>query len=88
MVYVEVLGEIGKRSLRANIHLFKIMAYIYLSDSLRWTFHKTGLFSMRFMYLALINNGYIVRNKCIWKLKLPLKIKIFMWYLFKRSCVN
>ncbi len=35
------------------------------------------------MYLALINNGYIDRNKCIWKLKMPLKIKIFMWYLLK-----
>ena len=34
--------------------------------------------------LALINNGYIERNKMIWKLKMPLKIKIFMWYLFKR----
>jgi hypothetical protein len=29
--------------------------------------------------LALINNGYIERNKMIWKLKMPLKIKIFMW---------
>lgn len=37
------------------------------------------------MYLALINNGYIERNKIIWKLKMPLKIKIkiFMWYLLK-----
>jgi hypothetical protein len=35
------------------------------------------------MYLALINNGYIEKNKIIWKLKMPLKIKIFMWYLLK-----
>ena len=35
------------------------------------------------MYFALINNGYIERNKIIWKLKMPLKIKIFMWYLLK-----
>lgn len=35
------------------------------------------------MYVALINNGYIERNKIIWKLKIPLKIKIFMWYLLK-----
>ena len=28
------------------------------------------------MYLALINNGYIERNKFIWKLKMPIKIKI------------
>ena len=53
------------------------------SDSFRWNFHQNGLFSVRSMYLALINNGYIEINKCIWKLKLPLKIKIFMWYLLK-----
>ncbi len=53
------------------------------SDTFRWNFHQNGLFSVRSMYLALINNGYIDRNKCIWKLKMPLKIKIFMWYLLK-----
>ncbi len=35
------------------------------------------------MYLALINNGYIERNKIIWKLRMPVKIKIFTWYLLK-----
>ena len=53
------------------------------SDSFRWNYHQNGIFSVRSMYLALINNGYIERNKIIWKLKMPLKIKIFMWYLLK-----
>jgi hypothetical protein len=35
------------------------------------------------MYLALINNGLVIRNTLIWKLKIPLKIKIFMWYIQK-----
>ena len=53
------------------------------SDYFRWNYHQNGQFSVRSMYLALINNGYIDRNKLIWKLKMPLKIKIFMWYLLK-----
>jgi hypothetical protein len=35
------------------------------------------------MYLALISNDAIIRNTLIWKLKILLKIKIFVWYLFK-----
>ena len=48
-------------------------------DIFRWNPRQSGQFLVRSMYLALINNGYIDRNKFIWKLKLPLKIKIFMW---------
>lgn len=36
-----------------------------------------------YMYLALINNIYIERNKIIWKLNMSLNIKIFMWYLLQ-----
>jgi hypothetical protein len=35
------------------------------------------------MYNALITNGNIVQDTLLWKLKLPLKIKIFQWYLKK-----
>nr|AAP54409.2 hypothetical protein LOC_Os10g35080 [Oryza sativa Japonica Group] len=48
-----------------------------------WNYHQNVRFSVKSMYLALINNGYIERNKIVWKLKMPLKIKIFMWYLLK-----
>ena len=40
-------------------------------------------FSIRSMYSSLINNGHIERNKFIWKLKMQIKSKIFMWFLFK-----
>jgi hypothetical protein len=35
------------------------------------------------MYGALLNNPQVFYNKALWKLKVPLKIKIFMWYLIK-----
>jgi hypothetical protein len=34
------------------------------------------------MYKAMMNVGH-VNNKTLWNLKMPLKIKIFMWYLIK-----
>jgi hypothetical protein len=35
------------------------------------------------MYLALINNGFANTNMRMWKVRIPLKIKIFMWYRYK-----
>jgi hypothetical protein len=43
--------------------------------------HKSGVFSTRSMYMAIIKNGIIPRKCPIWKLKIPLKIKIFLWYI-------
>ncbi|WVZ83882.1 LOW QUALITY PROTEIN: hypothetical protein U9M48_030978 [Paspalum notatum var. saurae] len=49
------------------------------ADMFKWNLHKTGSFTVRLMYKALINNN--IRD--IWRARLPLKIKIFMWYLKK-----
>ena len=35
------------------------------------------------MYLHLANHNFSFRHKFIWKIKVPLKIKIFLWYLQK-----
>ena len=42
--------------------------------------HNLGHFSVRSMYAYMTNQGTLFTNKFIWKLKLPLKIKIFLWY--------
>jgi hypothetical protein len=52
-------------------------------DVFRWNLHQNQKLSVHSMYLALICNGMIIRNTLIWKLKIPLKIKIFMWYIYK-----
>lgn len=53
------------------------------NDRLKWTLTASRVFTVRSMYRVLINNGIILNNKFIWKLKLPLKVKIFVWYLLK-----
>jgi hypothetical protein len=52
-------------------------------DTFQWGLTKSGQFSVQSMYRSLINNGKVFHHKEIWKLKLPLKIKIFMWYLLQ-----
>jgi hypothetical protein len=53
------------------------------ADLFHWNLHQHGNFSVHSMYLALINNRTVIRNNIIWMLKNPLKIKIFMWYMYK-----
>ena len=38
--------------------------------------------SVKSIYVALLNNGVRISQK-IWRAKMPMKIKIFMWYLKK-----
>jgi hypothetical protein len=43
-----------------------------------WNLHQNGQYTVHYMYLALINNGVVERNRDIWRLKVPLQIKKFM----------
>jgi hypothetical protein len=44
-------------------------------DQIRWNLHQNGQFTIHSMYLAVINNGVVERNRDIWQLRVPFKIK-------------
>ena len=50
-------------------------------DAFRWNFDQTCVFTVKSHYLGLIHQDIPNLNKRIWKLKTPLKIKVFLWYL-------
>jgi hypothetical protein len=50
-------------------------------DEFRWNLLRSGQFSVKSHYLALIHSDIPNLNRRLWKLKVPLKIKIFLWYL-------
>jgi hypothetical protein len=52
-------------------------------DVFTWNLHQNGLYIVHLLYLTLINNGMANINKKIWRVKIPLKIKIFLWYIKK-----
>jgi hypothetical protein len=75
---------IGQRLVAWNA-LLQHLATVQLSsgpDEFRWNLLKNGEFSVDSMYNALIHLDVPVdNNKMIWKMKIPLKTKVFGWYL-------
>ena len=55
-------------------------------DEFTWNLNSIGVFSVKSHYQGLINQNVPNVNKGLWKLKIPLKIKKFLWYL-KRGLI-
>uniref|UniRef100_A0A453N428 Reverse transcriptase zinc-binding domain-containing protein n=1 Tax=Aegilops tauschii subsp. strangulata TaxID=200361 RepID=A0A453N428_AEGTS len=55
----------------------------YQSHTIHWKLAMNGSFSMKSMYLDLIDSEPIPRSIHIWKNKVPLRIKIFVWFVHK-----
>jgi hypothetical protein len=53
-------------------------------DFFRWNLTTSGVFSVKSMYLDFMNGHTIFLKKYIWKIKVPLKIRIFMWFLHRK----
>src|SRR4051812_34001906 len=52
-------------------------------DKFVWKLMPTGQFSVKSMYADLINGHTRFLRKYLWNFKIPLKIKVFMWFLNK-----
>jgi hypothetical protein len=49
----------------------------------RWGLTKSGLFSVKSMYIDYMDNHTKYLHKYLWRIKVPLKIRVFMWFLHK-----
>ena len=89
----EVIGSSPLNvSFRRGLHRERLLAWQQLvgrvmnielrggKDVFRWDLNKSGVFSVSSMYKHLINNGLKVTQE-IWQTKIPLKTKIFLWYI-------
>jgi len=47
----------------------------------RWNLTNSESFTVQSLYLHLLDRHPTFSHKMIWKLKIPLKIKIFLWFL-------
>jgi hypothetical protein len=50
-------------------------------DEFKWKLTESGSYTVKSMYNDLMQGHTIFLRKYLWKLKIPLKIKIFMWFL-------
>ena len=53
-------------------------------DKLHWKLTTSGVFTVRSMYIDVINSSSIPTSKSVWDVKVPLKIKVFMWFVDKQ----
>jgi hypothetical protein len=73
------------------LHLVQRLMDIQLnsnSDVFKWNLVKSGRFSVRSMYLDMLNGNTVFLKKYIWKMKVPLKIKIFMWFVYRKEILT
>jgi hypothetical protein len=64
------------------------VAFVQLDDQrdlIIWNFNNKGSFVVQSMYkhLVKVNQTALLIHKAIWKLKLPLQIKFFIWFFMK-----
>jgi len=50
-------------------------------DEFRWNLGQSGHFSVKSHYQALIHSDTPNLHKRLWRIKAPLKLKVFLWYL-------
>jgi hypothetical protein len=58
------------------------------ADLFRWELVPSGIYSVRSMYLDLLNGNTGYLHKYLWKMKVPLKIKIFMWFVHRKEILT
>jgi hypothetical protein len=77
---------LSQNNLRLWNDLVRRIMHVRLNDQkdvFTWNLHQYGLYTVCSLYLTLINNGTARINKELWRVKVPLKIKIFVWYMKK-----
>jgi hypothetical protein len=71
----------------AWVNLLQRLMEVQLSeepDKFVWRLTENGKFSVKSFYVDLMNDHTVFLKKYIWRLKVPLKIRIFMWFLNKK----
>ena len=53
-------------------------------DKFKWNLTTTGQFTVKSMYADYLHGHTPFLRKYLWKLKVPLKIKVFMWFLHRK----
>ena len=65
---------------------FATVALTHEDGEFWWNLDSTGVFLVKSYYQGLIYQNVPSANKGLWKLKIPLKIKVLLWYL-KRGVI-
>jgi hypothetical protein len=53
-------------------------------DRFKWCLMTSGVFSVKSLYADFLNDHTKYLQNYLWKMKVPLKIRIFMWFLHRK----
>jgi hypothetical protein len=73
------------------LHLVQRLMPIHLNsnnDVFKWNLVESGRFSVKSMYLDMLNDNTVFLRKYLWKMKVPLKIRIFMWFVYRKEILT
>ena len=71
----------------AWLHLVRRLMDVQLTqrpDQLCWKLTRNGEFIVKSMYLDVINSSSIPNSKHVWHVKVPLRVKMLMWFVHKQ----
>jgi hypothetical protein len=54
-------------------------------DVFRWSLKTDDHFFVSSMYQALLDSNIVSHNSYLWKIKIPLEIKVFLWLLYREE---
>jgi hypothetical protein len=77
---IEFRRSLTEKKWASWLHIVRRLMDIQLSgdqDSFVWNLTPSGVFSVKSMYLDYMNGHTVYLRKYIWKIKAPLKIRIF-----------
>jgi hypothetical protein len=66
------------------LHRLILVQLTDMDDVFKWKLSSSGIFTVKSMYTDLLNGHTVYLKKYIWKMKVPLKIRIFMWFLHRK----
>jgi hypothetical protein len=57
-------------------------------DTFKWSLNHNDKFSVSSMYQAFLDTNVVPNNSHLWKIKVPLKIRVFLWLLYKEAILT
>jgi hypothetical protein len=69
------------------LHLCRHLMDVQMSSqpyAFVWKLTNSGSFTVKSLYLHYMNDHTVFLKKYIWKMKVPFKIRIFIWFLYRR----
>jgi hypothetical protein len=82
------LDERAQNQLRQLRDLLVVCLLSNEKDIARWSWEKSGTFSVKSMYNHLFSGDPDEPNTKLWKSKIPLKIKIFLWLIQQNAILT